>query len=104
MEKQPGPHCAGKFFGYANPTPRLRLLGEIYLFSCAHAISNGDRNHPMSALRAELALSWREIRIWQSGASNDGNRSTESADCCPRATQPLSVLLANPRAVLTRAP
>jgi eukaryotic-like serine/threonine-protein kinase len=45
----------GQLFGYANPTPRLRPLGEIYLFSCAHAISNGDRNHPVSALRAELA-------------------------------------------------
>ena len=45
----------GQLFGYANPTPRLRILGEIYLFSCAHAISNGDRNHPMSALRGELA-------------------------------------------------
>ena len=28
---------------------------KSYLFSFAHAISYGDRNHPMSALRAELA-------------------------------------------------
>lgn len=57
-------HCVGNFSDMQILPYVCASSAKSTSSSCAHAISNGDRNHPMSTLRAELAQRWREIRIW----------------------------------------